>query len=310
MDCSIGRDGRARRGAPAAATVVLVLVLLLLTACKRGEAAKAAPGDGGATYARVVSISPSTTEALFAVGAGAQVVGRSRFCTTPREAQALPQVGGYVDPSFEAILALRPDLVVGERGPVGPRIAERLAERGVATYFPATGSLSDIEAMVRGLGERTGHAAEADAVVARGRARVADVERATAGRPRVRVLLVFGLDPLVVAGPASFASEMLARAGASNVIEEGGAYPTLGVERVLALDPDVIVNASMGEGASDVRLGPDTPGWGKVRAVATGKVIPMHDDGLFRPGPRVAEGIAALARALHPDAPVPAPEAP
>src|SRR5690606_14622563 len=128
------------------------------------------------------------TEAMYAMGAGSQIVGRSRYCDHPREALSLPPVGGYVDPSFEAILALTPDLVVGERGPVGPQIAARLEERGVATFFPETATFADIEAMLLGLGQRTGRNREAEALVARVRDRIADVERQVSALPRARVL--------------------------------------------------------------------------------------------------------------------------
>src|SRR5438309_5001124 len=86
--------------------------------------------------ARIVSLSPSTTETLFALGAGERLVGRSRFCDYPPEVRRIPSVGGYVDASLEAILALAPDLVVGARGPAGPSLANKLGSMGIATFFP------------------------------------------------------------------------------------------------------------------------------------------------------------------------------
>lgn len=259
----------------------------------------------GGPAARVVSLSPSTTEAMFVMGGLDRLVGRSRYCDWPDEVRKLPQVGGYVDPSLEAILALRPDLVIGARGPAGSAIADRLAARGVATFFPETESFDAIEKMVMGVGERIGRTREAEARVAELRARVSAVESAVARSPRRRVLLVFGLAPLVVAGPSSFADEMIRRAGGTNVLVEGGAYPTLGVERILALDPDVIVNAAMAEELVHERLSKDAPGWGKVRAVAEGRVVRIAEESVLRPGPRIGDGLATLARALHPEAKVP-----
>jgi iron complex transport system substrate-binding protein len=281
----------------AASLAVLVLVLVLALGCKKSPA----PTREGPA-ARVVSISPSTTEAMFALGADGQIVGRSRYCDHPEGALSLPPVGGYVDPSFEAILALSPDLVVGERGPVGPKIAVRLEERGVSTFFPKTDTFADIDAMLLGLGQRTGREREAGALVGRIHARLEEIEHQTAALPRPRVLLVFGLSPLSVAGPASFAHEMIRRAGGANVVEGGGAYPTLGIERVMSLDPDVIVNASMGESQGHERITTETPGWSKVRAVVEGKVTRLTDESVLRPGPRIAEGLATLARAIHPEA--------
>ncbi len=283
--------------------VAIAVALATTAACKRQEAsAERGP-------ARVVSLSPSTTEAMFAIGAGSQLVARSRYCSFPPEVAKLPQVGGYVDPSLEAILAVSPSLVIGARGPTGTALTDRLASRKVETYFPATESFAEISAMMLGLGERTGHATEAKEAVARVEQRVAAVERAVAGLPRVRVLLVFGVEPLSVAGPKSFPDEMIRRAGGTNVVSEGGAYPSLGMERVINLDPDVVVAAIMGEENAASRIGKDRPGWASVRAVREGHVVALSDEALLRPGPRIGDGLATLARAIHPDANVPPREA-
>src|SRR5262245_40694716 len=103
---------------------------------------------------RVVSLSPSTTEAIFAMGAGSKLVGRSRFCDYPPEALALPAVGGYADPSIEAIVALSPTLVVGARGPAGPGLEQALRARSIETFFPETESIKQIEQMLSELGRR------------------------------------------------------------------------------------------------------------------------------------------------------------
>ena len=121
----------------------------------------------------------------------------------------------------------------------------------------------------------------------------------------MRVLLVFGLQPISVAGPSSFAEEMIRRAGGTNVVTEGGGYPTMGVERVITLDPDVIVNAAIAEAHGNERISKDTPGWGHVRAVDGGHVVPVTDESVLRPGPRIGDGLATLARAIHPDVVVP-----
>jgi iron complex transport system substrate-binding protein len=282
------------------AFVAQLVAAALLPACSRAHAR-----PSGAVAERVVSLSPSTTEAMFALGAGAQLVGRSRYCDFPREALALPQVGGYVDPNLEAILALRPDLVVGARGPAGPKYVDDLAARGVATFVPETVSLAAIDAMIRGLGDRTGHADEAAREVARIDSRVEVIARATSWLPKVRVLLVFGLDPIVVAGPAGFPNELLGKAGAVNAVTEGGAYPTVGIEHVIALDPDTVLDASMGESGGAARITRETPGWREVDAVKRGHVATLGDEVVLRPGPRVDQGLALLARAIHPDAKLP-----
>jgi iron complex transport system substrate-binding protein len=281
-----------------AVRVLLAAVLVVLAAaCKRdGRRATADP------ELRIVSLSPSTTEAVFAVGIGNRLVGRSRYCNFPPEVLTLPQVGGYVDPSFEAILALRPTLVIGARGPAGSAIAERLEARGIATYFPETESFGAIDTMIRGVADRARAHEAGVAATNELRARVERIEHAVASLAHPRVLLVFGLSPISVAGPSSFADEMIRRAGGTNVVASGGAYPTISAEEVLRLDPDVVVNAAMMEERASERLRKDAPGWDHVRAVANDRVASITDEAVLRPGPRIPEGLALLARALHPEA--------
>ncbi len=242
---------------------------------------------------------------MFAIGAGGLLVGRSRYCDFPEEALKLPQVGGYVDPNLETILALKPSLVTGARGPAGSGVVDTLSARGIETYFPETESFAQIDAMILGLGDRTLHSSEARGLVDRIHARVAQIERAVQGKPRVRALLVFGLEPIVVAGPGSFADEMLAHAGATNAVGEGKGYPTLGVETVIALDPDVVLNAAIAEAHGAERISGATAGWRALRAVKERRIVALTDESVLRPGPRVAEGLATIARAVHPDASVP-----
>lgn len=275
----------------------IVGMIVLLLGCSKDK-----PATRATVPARIVSLSPSTTEAVFAVGAGDKLVGRSRYCDYPTEVKALPQVGGYVDPNLEAILALHPDLVVGARGPAGSAIADKLEAHGIVTYFPETESFAAIDTMILGIGERTGRAFAGRATVDALHARMSAIEKAVASLPKTRVLLVFGFSPVSVAGPASFPDEMIRRAGGTNVVTEGGAYPTIGAERVLALDPDLVVNAAMMEERASERLRKDAPGWQSVRAVRDDHVVAITEESVLRPGPRIADGLMLLAHALHPEA--------
>jgi iron complex transport system substrate-binding protein len=267
----------------------------LLLGCERA-------GVGAVT--RVVSLSPSTTEALFAIGAGDLLVGRSRFCDFPAEAAKLPSVGGYADPSLEAIVALRPTLVVGARGPAGSALEETLRARGIATYFPETESIAQIEESILGLGRLCARDAEAHRVVEATRARVVEVEDAVRGRARVRAVLLFDVAPLVAAGPSSFPDELVRRGGGTNLVTSGGAYPTIGIEHLLALDPDILLDASVdmdgaAGGQGGVLARRDAPGYRELRAVRHGGVRRIDSAAVLRPGPRIGEGLAAIARALQ-----------
>ncbi|MFO0761353.1 MAG: helical backbone metal receptor [Byssovorax sp.] len=258
-----------------------------------------------ASGARVVSISPSTTEAVFAIGAGAMVVGRSRYCDYPPEVERLPAVGGFADPNVEAIVALAPSLVIGAHGPAGPALDQALSAHHIATFFPETESIAQIEHMLRDLGEKLGHQAGAAAAVAAIEQARSQVRAAVAGKPRARAVFLFDTSPIVGAGPGSFPDELIAEAAGENLIREGGAYPTLSIERLLALDPDVILDgASTGhDGGDAARIAAlrTAPGFRDLRAVREGRIRPLTSNLVLRPGPRIGQGLIALARALHGD---------
>ncbi len=276
------------------------VVAFALTACARREVARV--GDDGAH--RIVSLAPSTTEALFAIGAADRVVARSRYCDFPPEARALPPVGD-VAPDLEAVLGLRPDLVVGLGGLTSDKFSGELRARGIATWFPVSSSLAEIDDLLLGLGQRAGHAQEAARVVSTLDAREHSVERAVASEHKPRVIMVVSVAPLMAAGPKSFADELIAAAGAENVVEEGRPWPILGFEQVLDLDPDVVLDAAEVDSDAPALISANAPGWGGLRAVREGHVVRIHDERVLRAGPRIGEGLAVLARALHPEVAIP-----
>lgn len=286
------------RGMGRRAALATLASLAALAACKERIATAPTP--------RVVSISPSTTEAAFAIGAGRLLVGRSKYCDYPPEAARLPAVGGYADPSIEAIVALSPTLVIGARGPAGPALEQALTTRGLATFFPETESFAQIEATLDELGRRLGASQGASDVIARIRAKKDAVAAAVQGLPRARVALLFDVAPVVAAGPGGFPDELLRLAGGENVITRGGAYPTINIEHLLALDPDLILDGITDTGSvlggAPPAIPRDGPGFRELRAVRSGNVRSIPTAIVLRPGPRIGEGLAILARAIHGDA--------
>jgi len=279
---------------PSRRSLLLAALGMTVTGCRSAHREESKPVEQ-----RVVSITPNTTEAIFALGVGNLLVGRSRYCDYPPEVKALPSVGGYVDPSLEAILALRPTLVTGARGPMGRTLVDKLEARGTQCYFPPTESVDEIAAMIQGLAQRLNVQAKGTSVVDSIRAHLRAIEQAWKGQPQPRTLLIFGQSPIVVAGPGGFPAEMLRLAGCQNVVTSGTNYPTLGFETILGLDPDLIIDATMAGGRNNAPIDKDRPGWNGVRAVKEGRVKRVDDDRALRPGPRVAEGVALFARLAH-----------
>ena len=290
------RKGRMTRITTLGRRELIGVVAGVLGACKTAD------GQPESAF-RVVSLSPSTTEAVFAVGAGERLVARSRFCDFPLKAKSLPSVGGFIDPSYEAILAQRPSLVIGARGPGGPDLVHRLRSLGIDTYFPPTRSIAEIEVMVKGVADALKVAAVGATVVRAMRKRKARIQELLAGRSRPRVLMVFGVRPIVVAGRGSFPQELLTLAGARNAVESTARYPTVGIERVLTMDPDLIIETTGASMGSAPQLSPSAPGWSSLGAVKAGKLRHITDPRVLRPGPRIVEGLEVLARAIHPELP-------
>jgi len=180
---------------------------------------------------------------------------------------------------------------------------QTLDGHGISTWFPGeVRTLAEVDGLISSLGARTGHADGAARVVARLAASEHAIARSVQSAPHPRVLMVVGLGPVVAAGPASFAGDMLSRAGAVNVVDGDAPWPVVGFERIAELDPDVVVDVSVaGGGGGSTQITPQAQGWSALRAVKTGHVVVVSDERVMRPGPRVGEGLAILAHALHPE---------
>jgi iron complex transport system substrate-binding protein len=272
----------------------LLALALLLAGChpKTPEAVRSGPPQ------RIVSMAPNVTELLFALGAGDRVVGVTRYCDRPPEVLKLPKIGGFADPDLEAILALRPDLVVAPANPVSEPVLRRLGEVGVATLAVKADDLAGIDATVRAVGVAVGRGEEGERLVAKLHADLgAAITGATDRRPRV--LFVYDRRPIVAAGPGTFADELVRRAGGVNVAADARvAYPKYDIEDVLRLAPDVVLDASMaGEDESAIRA--FWSRWAELPAVKAGRVFRADQPGLLQPGLHVAEGLAWLVGTLR-----------
>ncbi len=278
---------------------VLIAAPLTLTDGLGRTVSLAAPAE------RVVSLAPSNTEILFAIGAGSQVVGRDLFSDYPSEALAVQEIGGSMgEYNLEAIVALQPDLVLAG-GINPPELVAALEELGLTVYFlPNPLTLEEMYLNLETVGALTGHEAEAAALIESLRARVAVVDEkiaAVAERPTVYYELD-ATDPSrpYTAGAGTFVDLLITRAGGVNVAGEiETPWVQIDIETLLVYDPDLILlgDAAWGESAETVAA---RPGWNALSAVQAGAIYPFDDNLVSRPGPRLVDGLEALARLLHP----------
>ncbi len=296
-------SGSLRRLWPRAARLALGLALLFGAAACERSAAPAHLSAEPAPPERIVSLAPSITELVFALGAGERLVGVSAQCDMPPAARALPKVGNYGAPNIELVLAARPDLVIAPAegallAPLG-----RLEALGVAVQTLEIDSLEALYVACERLGRRLGRAAQGRALARRLRARAERIAAALRGAARPSVLVVLDHQPIVAAGPQTFIDALIRAAGGRNALAHAPLrWPQLGEEALLQLDPDLIVDLSMQEDernqAVRARL------WARLRglsAVAAERVRSADPDLFVRPGPRLIDGLELLARWLHPE---------
>ena len=256
------------------------------------------------TPERIVSLAPSTTEILFAVGAGAQVVGRDEFSDYPEEAKALPSIGGsFGEYNVEAIVALEPDLVFAAEINT-PELVKQLEDLGVTVYYlgnPLT--LEEMYGKLETIAELTGH--DVSELVSSLQARVAAVDEKIApisARPNA-FYEIDASDPSkpYTYGPGTFGDLLITRAGGTNVGSVStDAYPQLSLEQIVVENPSIIILGDSMWGVTPESV-LERAGWESIEAVKSEQIFPIDDNLISRPGPRLVDGLEALAKILHPD---------
>ena len=256
------------------------------------------------TPERIVSLAPSTTEILFAVGAGDQVVGRDEFSDYPEEAKALPSIGGsFGEYNVEAIVALEPDLVIAAEINT-PELVKQLEDLGVTVYYlgnPTT--LEEMYGKLETVAELTGH--DVSELVSSLQARVAAVDEKIApisARPNV-FYEIDASDPSkpYTYGPGTFGDLLITRAGGTNVGSVStDPYPQLSLEQIVVENPSFIILGDSMWGVTPESV-VERAGWESIEAVNADQIFPIDDNLISRPGPRLVDGLEALAKILHPD---------
>lgn len=277
--------------------------VLLVTVLGLGLSALAQP-----TSRRLISLVPAVTEMLFALGAGDQVIGVSSYDRYPPEVASRPRVGALVDPDVERILSLRPDLVVvyGTQN----ELIDRLARAKLPTFNYEHSGLGDVMTTIRALGERVGRAGEARRLADQIDRDLAEIRRLVAGRARPKTALVFSREPgalrsIYVSAGVGFMHDMLETAGGADVFDDVKRQGLqASTETLLARAPDVILEVGATGDWTPDRVARERAIWrtlASLPAVRTGRIYILTDDRLVIPGPRVAEAVRLMAKALHPE---------
>ena len=293
--------------------MVAALLVYGATLCASAEAAVVADMLGRPVAIpdgplRVVSLAPSVTETVYALGRGEWLVGVTAICDYPAPARALPKVGGIAAPNLEQIVRLRPDVVFATAEGNSRDLLDQLARLGVPTFALRPDSYEGVIASIVAVGHALGAGRAAQAVVEDIQRDVRRVRERVAGRPRSRVLYLIWTDPLIAAGAGTYLHDLLEMAGGRNIAwERTGSYPRLNWEQVVARGPEVILLADHRDDSERAAAGsgvmpPAWHTWQTVPAIRTGRVLAVPSNTILRPGPRLGEGLTRLARAIHPAA--------
>lgn len=246
---------------------------------------------------KIISMMPSHTETLFAVGAGETVIGIDEYSNYPKlETDKLPKTGNGFVPNLEAIVALKPDLVLTDESS-GSKLVQNLEKLGITVYAGVAQSYNDVFEKISVIGKITNHEKNSLKLITRMRTELNAIQASVAKLPRVSVY--FEVDPTpYAAGSSSFIGAMIDKAGGNNIVPAKlGAFPQISPELVVRSNPEVILGANLADLLT-------RPAWDTIKAVKNKRVINFSgeiNDAISRPGPRLPVALKALAKALHPE---------
>lgn len=282
--------------------LLLTGLLVTATACTGERETRPAGGEFEHPPQRIISLIPSVTETILALGAGDRLVARSDFDTDLALAH-LPTVGQGLTPSLEQLTMLQPELVIAWPDNASRSVIARLADLGVAIYTPQIQTLADIERTTRELGDMLGLEIAAASLIATVDAELDAIRQAVADRERPTVFYVVWYAPPTTAGTGTYVHELIEIAGAHNIFEDApGLWPTVSIEEVVNRQPDIVLLSQTEEIRVDIEQLRAAPGWRDLQAVRDGRALQIDADLYNRPGPRVIEAARQLAHLLHPDA--------
>lgn len=288
--------------------IIFALMLIVIGLVSQRDAAS--PQQTAETgYQRIISLAPSITETLFAIGAGDKLVAVTDYCDYPAAARSLPSVGGYTDTSLEAIVAKKPDLIIMLQGQ--QRLRQQLQQLGISTHSIDNTTLFGIQAAIASTGQVTGHEQQANDLLAEIEGKINAVRARVESQPAVRTLVSIAhyvnsdqLETVYVAGQHDFYNDLLKLAGGINVYQGTRVMvPSVSEEGLIRMNPDVIIDVfpEADDHQSDMDLVMQQ--WqqlSSVSAVQSGRVHIIQRDYGSVPGPRIIRLLEDFARLLHP----------
>jgi iron complex transport system substrate-binding protein len=297
-----------------ATLVVVALLVLPLAGCGANvPAPPAATGAAGfpvsvtddasrtvtinALPQRIVSLAPANTEIVYSLGIFDRLVGVTTWDNYPAQVEDIAKVGDFATPNIEAIAGAKPDLILVTGG-VQADVISKLEAVGAKVVVIDPQNIDGVYSAIGKIAKITGTTAKADQVVAGMKKELASIKAKLAGAEPVTAFIEIGWNPLFTAGPGTLLDDLLVHSGGTNVVKEKG-YVGYSVEKLVSEQPRVYLGTASSIG--DLTAFAKRPGYSALSAVRAGRVFPLNDDLVSRPGPRVIAGVREIAAALHPD---------
>jgi len=254
---------------------------------------------------KIISLAPSNTEILYAIGLGDKLVGVTEYCDYPEEAKQKPQIGGYSTVDIEKVVEIEPDLVLATRIHEG-EVIPRLESYGLTVVVLAPKTVEEIIESIDLIGQVTGKGEEASQLTLEMEARVKMITDRTAVLPeeqKPNVFYVLWYDPLTTAGSGSRIHDLIVKAGGNNIAGDLSDYPDISLETVISMNPQVII-ADVGHGAGEdlnYQYVLNEKRFEDVDARRNNRVYQIDSDLVSRPAPRIIEGLESFAKFIHPE---------
>ncbi|OKY77507.1 MAG: ABC-type Fe(3+)-hydroxamate transport system periplasmic component [Candidatus Methanohalarchaeum thermophilum] len=249
---------------------------------------------------RIVSAAPSNTEILFALGQGPEIVGVTEYCDYPSEAKYKEKIGGFQNPSVEKIISMDPDVVFASTT-TGEQTVEKLRNNDIPVYVSSPGSISGVIENINEIGKIVGAEDYAQNLTDDMEERIEQITNKVSDQEEKDVFyLMSTYGGTWTAGENTFINQLITKAGGNNIASELKGYKKISLSTVIQKDPDLIITTehcytNLGELKNKT-------GWKELTAVQEGKLYTLEEDQLVRPGPRIIDGLAEVAKTIHPAA--------
>lgn len=249
---------------------------------------------------KIVSLVPSNTEVLFALGLGEEVVAVTDYCNYPEQATEKEKIGGFGTFNVERIIELKPDLVL-QYGPSTDDVSKALKEAGIPVLSYEAESIEQVGTLISDIGKATGTSAQAEKLVENMKAKKEEILNKIKDQEPVTVFYEISSDPLMTAGKGTFMNELITLANGIDIAGDVAAYSVYDLEALIEKNPQVYLTPSDNPSATPQAV-KERPGFGDLDAVKKDRVVQVNGDVVSRPGPRIIEALELFAKAIHPEA--------